>query len=92
MTTKTKTQRSAAAAASASSEANTTAPHPNTKIGTVIALLEREEGATLAELASVTGWQVHSIRAALTGLKKRSHAITKSKRHDVTCYRITGRA
>jgi hypothetical protein len=58
------------------------------KIDNVVGLLRREEGATLAELNSLTGWQPHSTRAALTGLKKKGHTIEKSKRDDVTCYRI----
>ncbi len=33
-------------------------------------LLERDGGATLAEICAATGWQAHSARAALTGLRK----------------------
>jgi hypothetical protein len=33
-------------------------------------------------------WLPHTSRAALTGLKKGGHAITKLKRGDVTCYHI----
>ena len=66
-------------------------PAPS-KIQTVIALLRREEGATLAELTSTTGWQQHTTRAALTGLKKKGHTIEKSKRDDVTCYRMVSTA
>ena len=58
------------------------------KIDTVIGLLEREQGATLAEMVEATGWLPHTTRAALTGLKKKGHTITKDKRDDVTCYRI----
>lgn len=57
------------------------------KIAAVIVLLEREQGATLAEMVEATGWLSHTTRAALTGLKK-GHTITKDKRDDVTCYRI----
>lgn len=60
---------------------------PN-KIAAVIALLERTEGATLAEMVEATGWLPHTTRAALTGLKKKSKVITKGKRDDVTCYFI----
>lgn len=67
-----------------------TAPHPGSKIGKVIALLKRKPGATIEELAKATGWQPHSTRAALTGLKKKGHTIEKSKRHGVTCYAIKG--
>ena len=58
------------------------------KIDQVIALLRRQEGATLAEMVEATGWLPHTTRAALTGLKKKGHTIEKSKRDDVTCYRI----
>ena len=58
------------------------------KIAAVIALLEREQGATLAEMIEATGWLPHTTRAALTGLKKKGHTVTKDKRDDVTCYRI----
>lgn len=65
---------------------------PTTKIGSVIALLRREVGATLSELCGATGWQPHSTRAALTGLKKKGHVIERGKRDDLTCYRMTGAA
>ena len=58
------------------------------KIAAVITLLEREQGATLAEMVEATGWLPHTTRAALTGLKKKGHTVTKDKRDDVTCYRI----
>ena len=63
-------------------------PAPTSKIAAVIALLQREQGATLAELVEATGWLPHTTRAALTGLKKKGHTLTKDKRGDVTCYRI----
>ena len=59
-----------------------------TKAGAVIALLQRAEGATLAEMIAATGWLPHTTRAALTGLRKKGHAIDKYKRDDTTCYRI----
>jgi hypothetical protein len=59
-----------------------------TKSGAVLALLQREEGATLAELIDATGWLPHTTRAALTGLRKKGHAIEKSKRGDITCYEV----
>ena len=58
------------------------------KIASVVALLEREQGTTLAEMVEATGWLPHTTRAALTGLKKKGHTFTKDKRDDVTCYRI----
>ncbi|GHH26260.1 hypothetical protein GCM10008023_40620 [Sphingomonas glacialis] len=59
-----------------------------TKSAIVIALLQREEGAMLAELIAATGRLPHTTRATLTGLRKKSHAIEPSRRDDATCYRI----
>lgn len=58
------------------------------KIGAVLTLLCREEGATLAELVDATGWLPHTIRAALTGLRKKGHVIDRNKRDNITCYHI----
>jgi len=60
-----------------------------TKIGKVIALLERKDGATLDEMVEATGWLPHTTRAALTGLKKKGLKIERDKRGDKACYRIT---
>ena len=49
-------------------------------------------GATLAELVEATGWLPHTTRAALTGFRKKGHVIERSKRSDVTCYRIAAAA
>jgi hypothetical protein len=69
------------------------APHANeggTKQARVIALLERDTGATLDELIAATGWLPHTTRAALTGLRHKGFALDKSKRQDgTTVYRIS---
>ena len=54
------------------------AARANSKIATVAQLLRRDAGATLDELVQVTGWLPHTTRAALTGLRKKGHAITRS--------------
>lgn len=63
-----------------------------TKSALVLELLGREGGATLAELVAATGWLPHTTRAALTGLRKKGHALEKTKRDGVTCYRVVGTA
>jgi hypothetical protein len=63
---------------------------PSTKIGLVLSLLQRKEGATLAEVVQATGWQPHTARAALTGLRKKGHQLHKTKRDEVSCYRVKG--
>ena len=43
-----------------------------TKQAALIAMLQRSEGATIAEVVEATGWQPHTVRGALAGaLKKR---------------------
>jgi len=59
-----------------------------TKAAAVIALLERDEGATLAELIAATDWLPHTTRAALTGLRKKGYNVERTKRGEETCYRI----
>ena len=58
------------------------------KISIVLDLLQRADGATLAELVEATGWLPHTTRAALTGLRKKGHVLEKSKRDVATCYSI----
>ncbi len=55
----------------------------------VISLLNRAKGATLDDLVEATGWLPHTTRAALTGLRKKGHALAKSKKADsAAVYRI----
>jgi hypothetical protein len=56
------------------------APREGTKIAQVIALLARDQGATLAEIVAATGWLPHTARAALTGLRWRGYAIERRGR------------
>ena len=59
-----------------------------TKTSTVLMLLSREAGATMAELVAATGWLPHTTRAALTGLRKKGHAIERGKRGEHSCYSV----
>src|SRR6266851_2637183 len=43
-----------------------TAPIRQSKKAAIVGLLERPNGAAISDLTAVTGWQVHSVRAALT--------------------------
>ena len=63
-------------------------PKKDTKAQLLLGLLGRPEGATLDDLVQATSWQPHTTRAALTGLRKKGHKLEKTKRDDVTCYRI----
>ncbi len=66
----------------------TTAGARPTKQATILNLLRRTEGASIGDLTSATGWQAHSVRAALTGLRKRGHDIERSVESGASRYRI----
>ena len=60
------------AAAAQQPPAGRTAPRTGkmregTKQAQLIAMLRRDEGATIAEVVAVTGWQPHTVRGALRG-------------------------
>jgi hypothetical protein len=49
-----------------------TAFRDGTKGHTIVTLLKRRDGGTIAELVMATGWQAHSVRGFLSGsLKKK---------------------
>ena len=62
------------------------------KLASVIAMLRRPKGATIADLCRATGWQAHSVRGALSGaIKKRlGLAVTSEKPNGVRVYRVAG--
>ena len=72
--------------------AETAAPakSPKGKLGALLALLQRSEGATLIEMTAATGWQAHSVRGAMSGAlkKKQGLEITSVKAEGVRTYRI----
>jgi Protein of unknown function (DUF3489) len=70
------------AVASAALPAAITAPREGSKLAEVIGLLQREDGATIDQLADAMGWLPHTTRAALTGLRKRGFEINRRKRKD----------
>lgn len=55
----------------------TTAPERRTKLALMREMLERPAGAVLDELCSATGWQKHSVRAALSGLRKSGFTVER---------------
>ena len=60
-----------------------------TKSFVVQKLLSRTKGASIGEIMTATGWQPHSARAFLTGLRKKNINIVRECRKDgETSYRI----
>ena len=57
----------------------------NTKQAQIIALLQRPEGASVAEIVAVTGWLAHSVRGLISGGLKKKLGI------NITTGKIEGR-
>jgi len=74
----------------AKTKSNTSATGPvQTKLNIILKHLRQKNGATLPAQEKATGWQPHSVRAALTGMRKKGHAIKRSKgAKGVTFYRV----
>jgi len=67
-------------------------PRAGTKQAAMIGLLEREEGATIAQLQEATGWKPHTCRGAMSGVLKKKLGLTiTSARNEAgeRVYRIT---
>ena len=71
------------------SRASAGASAATTKMALVSKLLARARGASIAELGSVTGWQLHSVRALLSGMRKKGVRLARETRKSGEgCYRI----
>jgi len=54
-------------------------PPASTKRAMLIGMLERPEGASVAEIGQRLGWLPHTVRAAITGLRHAGREVTRSK-------------
>jgi len=53
------------------------------KASQVVSMLQRKNGATLAEIMEATGWQQHTVRGFMAGaMKKAGHAVESFKAQD----------
>lgn len=60
------------------------------KSAAVVKLLDRPRGATVAEMMAATDWQPHSVRAYLSGLRKKGSTLTREPRKSgEQAYRLT---
>ena len=90
--TRKSTRKRKTAAAQAAGTAPKMSPQPDTKKARLIARLGGPRGVDVAALSAELGWQPHSTRAALTGLRKEGYTIERlpSKPGQPAHYRITG--
>ena len=74
-------------------EEKTGVARDRSKTATVLALIQRPKGATLAEIMDATGWQPHSVRGFVSGTlgKKMGLTVTSMKgENGGRSYSITG--
>ena len=57
-----------------------------------IRLMRRQGGASIAEITHATGWQPHSARAVISGLRKEGLTITRTRDGNTSLYSIAGQA
>jgi hypothetical protein len=64
------------------------------KIGALVVLMQRPEGASLADLMAASGWQAHSVRGAISGAIKRKLGlkVLSEKTEAGRLYRIAQKA
>jgi hypothetical protein len=76
----------------AKAKAKKPAPGAKSKLDRLIAALRAPKGATLADLMTLTGWQAHSVRGAMSGAlkKQRGLSISSKKTGSERVYRIAG--
>jgi len=79
-----KTAKGGKKAAKPARAKETAVPRAESKGAKILALIRRPKGATLAELAKLTGWQNHSIRGYLSGTvgNKMGLTVESTKRED----------
>jgi hypothetical protein len=93
MATKKKSTKKAAAQKPRAKRKTVETPVPassgkTSKKDLVLGLLQREDGATLAELMSATGWQAHSVRGFISGTLRKKLGLT-IERHGEGGYKAT---
>lgn len=58
------------------------APQYKTKKDKLIAMLRRKGGQDMAQLTTALGWLPHTVRAALTGLRKNGFTVQRDVAND----------
>jgi hypothetical protein len=55
---------------------------PGTKQALLVDRLNQPAGASIADLGHLLGWQPHTVRAALTGLRQKGYRVTRTRNDD----------
>lgn len=49
---------------------------PGSKLDQIVTALRARKGASIAQLVTLTGWQSHSVRGAMSGVLKKQRGLT----------------
>lgn len=75
---------------------NARRPQADSKQGKLIKLLQGDDGATLAQLTKLTGWQPHTVRGVISGVLRKKLKLdvqsSKAPEGGERVYRIAGAA
>lgn len=58
------------------------AARPESKKARLIGMLRQPDGSTISAISAALGWQAHTTRAAITGLRKAGHVVETAKPAD----------
>lgn len=94
MTAKPSKRRNTAAAPKPKAKTAKAAATASTKLDQIVAALREPKGASITDLMTLTGWQMHSVRGAIAGAlkKKRGLKVMSTKANGERIYRIASRA
>lgn len=59
-----------------------------TKATKLLTLLQTGTGASLEEMVEAIGWQSHTVRAAMTGFRKKGHVIERHVEGNTTIWSV----
>lgn len=80
-------------AARVENDMNKKSETPNTtRTAQLRKMLGRKNGATIAQMQTAFGWQPHTARAAISGLRKRGETVERSDTVKGAVYRIVSAA
>jgi biotin operon repressor len=63
-------------------------PRQGTKSQRLLTMLQTGTGASLDEMTEATGWQAHTVRAAMTGFRKRGFTVERHVEGNTTVWSV----
>lgn len=80
--TKKPTKTTDSTASASTPPARAPAVRPESKKARLIGMLRQPDGSTISAISAALGWQTHTTRAAIAGLRKAGHVVETAKPAD----------